>query len=80
MIKRIFIHVQNLLISIKWLYCNYRAFQKDLEDRGFYAIEFYKIWLWKKNAKYFRAYNTKGDYFLEIKTNNGVVNKKLILQ
>ena len=73
MIKRIFIHVQNLSISIKWLYCNYRAFQKDLEDRGFYALEFYKIWLWKKNAKYFRAYNTKGDYFfIKLKTRDSI--------
>ena len=73
MIKRIVIHIQNLIISIKWLYYNYSRFQKDLECRGFYAIEFYKIWLWKKDAKYFKTYNAKGEcFFVKLKTRNSI--------
>ena len=73
MIKRIVVHIQNLIISIKWLYCNYARFQKDLESRGFYALEFYKIWLWREDAKYFKTYNAKGDcFFVKLKTRDSV--------
>ena len=60
MVKRFIIHVKNLKISIKWIFHNYIKFKNHLESKGYYTLNIYKIWLWKKDARYFKVYNVKG--------------------
>ena len=48
--NRLVIHIQNLFYAIKWIFGDYKNFQKHLESKGYYSISFYKVWLWKKNA------------------------------
>ena len=80
MVKRLLIHVRNLNHSICWIYFNYRKFQRHLETKGFYSIEFYKIWLWKESAKYFKVYNVKGDcFFIKLKSKESVSYESKVL-
>ena len=72
--NRLIIHVRNLFYAIKWIFGDYKKFQKHLEAKGYYSISFYKIWLWKKNAKYFKAYDTGGKrFFVKIKSKDSIL-------
>ena len=80
MVKRLLIHLRNLSHSIYWLYFNFRKLQKDLECKGFYSIELYKIWLWKKDAKYFKVYDEKGDcFFIKLKSKESISYESKVL-
>lgn len=80
MFNRAAIHARNLKNSIKWLYLNYRRFQIHLESKGLYSIEFYKIWLWRENAKYFKVYNSRGNcFFVKLKTKDSVSHECKVL-
>ena len=71
--NRFKIHMQNLFHAICWIVSDYRKFQRYLESRGYYSISFYKIWLWKKNAKYFKIYDTGGNcFFVKMKSKDSV--------
>ena len=81
MIRRLLAHVRNLKHSIRWLYFNYRSFQVHLESKGLYLIEFYKIWLWRKDAKYFKVYNNQGDcFFIKLKAKDSVSYESKVLE
>ncbi len=65
--------MQNLFHAIKWIFSDYKKFQKHLGTRGYYSISFYKIWLWKKDAKYFKIYNAGGKcFFVKMKSENSI--------
>tara|TARA_B100001142_G_scaffold201429_1_gene199992 strand:+ start:1608 stop:2297 length:690 start_codon:yes stop_codon:yes gene_type:complete len=81
MVRRLLVHIKNLKQAIGWLYFNYRRFQMHLESKGLYSIEFYKIWLWKKDAKYFKVYNNQGDcFFVKLKTKDSVSYESKVLK
>ena len=73
MCSRFATHIQNLYYAICWVFSDYREFQKYLESKGYYSISFYKIWLWKKDAKYFKIYDMGGNcFFVKMKSEDSV--------
>jgi serine/threonine protein kinase len=81
MFNRFIIHIQNLFNAIGWIVGNYNEFQEHLDNKGYYSISFYKIWLWKKNARYFKVYNAAGKcFFLKMKTKDSINQENEILK
>ena len=81
MYSRLAIHIKNLYHAIQWIINDYKKFQNHLECKGYYSISFYKIWLWKKDAKYFKIYNTAGNcFFVKMKSRNRVHFENEVLE
>ena len=80
MVKRFIIHVKNLKISIKWIFHNYIKLKNHLESKGYYTLSIYKIWLWKKDARYFKVYNVKGEcFFIKMKSKQSIISESRAL-
>ena len=80
MVNRFIVHVKNFKVSIKWIFYNYIKFKNHLELKGYYTLNIYKIWLWKKDARYFKVYNTKGEcFFIKMKSEQSIISESRYL-
>jgi len=74
MVNRFIIHSKNLHYALKWVLFNYNKLRKQLESQGYYAIQIYKIFLWKKTAKYFKVFDESGEaFFVKVQSDNKVL-------
>ena len=81
MVKRILIHSKNLYFALRWIFNNINSFRIDLESRGYYSIEIYKIFLWKNNAKYFKVFNIRGEcFFVKLQSEDKVLHESRIVE
>ncbi len=80
MLFRALIHIKNIYGSLRWVFSDYYAFKSFLESRGYYSVCFYKIWLWKENARYFKVFNDSGRcFFLKLKDRTSIERELFIL-
>ena len=63
MANRIVIHSKNIYHALKWIFLKYNDLRRQLESYGYYSIQIYKIFLWKKSAKYFKVFDVSGRCF-----------------
>jgi len=81
MVRRILIHSKNLYQALRWIFSNINSFRKELEHKGYYSIEIYKIFLWKNNAKYFKVFNVKGQcFFVKMQPEDKVLHESRVIE
>ena len=81
MVKRVSIHSANLYYALKWVLTNINSFRIELESKGYYSIQIYKIFLWKNNAKYFKVFNIKGEcFFVKLQPNDKVLHESRVIK
>ena len=80
MVKRVFIHSANLYYALRWILTSINPFRKELESKGYYSIQIYKIFLWKNNAKYFKVFNVKGEcFFVKLQPDDKVLHESRVI-
>tara|TARA_Y100001970_G_scaffold253100_1_gene327520 strand:+ start:510 stop:1214 length:705 start_codon:yes stop_codon:yes gene_type:complete len=81
MAKRILIHCKNLYYALRWISSNINSFRKELEHKGYYSVEIYKLFLWKDNARYFKVFNVRGQcFFVKLQSKDKVLHELRVIE